>query len=75
MHDDGFYCRVEAVDVIAADRHEGQGALHQFGAALLEVLPGDPAKPAELVIWQRPAPVKPEFYQAIIDVRKATIGK
>jgi hypothetical protein len=32
-----------------------------IGAALLDALPGDPAKPAELDIWQRPAPVRPEF--------------
>ncbi len=30
-------------------------------AALLDVLPGDPGKPAELDIWRRPAPVKAGF--------------
>jgi predicted 2-oxoglutarate/Fe(II)-dependent dioxygenase YbiX len=32
-----------------------------IGAALVDVLPGDPAKPAVLDIGQRPAPVKPDF--------------
>jgi predicted 2-oxoglutarate/Fe(II)-dependent dioxygenase YbiX len=32
-----------------------------IGAALLDVLPGDPAKPPELDPWQRPRPVQPGF--------------
>jgi hypothetical protein len=33
----------------------------QIGAALVEVLPGDPARPAELGNWARPTPVRPGF--------------
>jgi hypothetical protein len=40
-----------------------------IGAALLDVLPGDPAKPAALDIWQRPAPVKPDF---VVDLLTAS---
>ena len=38
----------------------------RIGAALLDVLPGDPAKPAVLDIGQRPAPVKTEFVVVLL---------
>jgi hypothetical protein len=40
----------------------------RIGAALIEVLPGDPARPAELDGWGRPQPVKPGF---IVDLMTA----
>jgi predicted 2-oxoglutarate/Fe(II)-dependent dioxygenase YbiX len=45
------------------------GEPSSIGAALLDVLPGDPAKPAELDIWQRPAPVTPAF---VVDLLTAS---
>ena len=33
----------------------------QIGAALIDVLPGDPAKPEQVDHWTRPTPVKPGF--------------
>jgi predicted 2-oxoglutarate/Fe(II)-dependent dioxygenase YbiX len=40
-----------------------------IGAALLDVLQGDPAKPVERNLWGRPAPVKPDF---VIDLLTAS---
>jgi 2OG-Fe(II) oxygenase superfamily len=40
-----------------------------IAAALLEILPGDPAKPAALGIGQRPAPITPNF---AVDLMTAT---
>src|SRR5271165_2283107 len=45
------------------------GELASIGAALLAVLPGPPAKPTELDVWQRPAPVKPDF---VVDLLTAS---
>jgi hypothetical protein len=35
------------------------GDVVQIGAALIDILPGDPAKPAESAKWARPEPVRP----------------
>ena len=40
-----------------------------IAAALVDVLPGDPAKPAAIDSWQRPAPVEPNF---IVDLLTAS---
>ncbi len=45
------------------------GNLAQIGAALIEVLPGDPTRPAEAGIWARPTPVTPSF---VVDLLTAT---
>ena len=45
------------------------GDLEQIGAALIEVLPGDPTKPAQVDTWTRPTPVKPGF---VVDLLTAT---
>jgi hypothetical protein len=45
------------------------GDLVQIGAALIDVLPGDPARPAELSNWARPTPVRPGF---VVDLLTAT---
>ncbi len=41
----------------------------QIGAALIDVLPGDPAKSAEPVTWARPTPIRPRF---VVDLLTAT---
>jgi hypothetical protein len=38
----------------------------QIGAALIDVLPGDPAKPAESTSWARSEPVTPGFVIALL---------
>ena len=45
------------------------GDVAQIGAALIDVLPGDPAKPAESAGWARPAAMKPRF---VVDLLTAT---
>jgi hypothetical protein len=40
--------------------------LVQIGAALIDVLPGDPARPAELANWARPTPLRPDLVVALL---------
>jgi predicted 2-oxoglutarate/Fe(II)-dependent dioxygenase YbiX len=43
--------------------------VEQIGAALVDALPGDPAKREQVNTWTRPAPVKPGF---VVDLLSAT---
>jgi hypothetical protein len=45
------------------------GDVAQIGGALVDVLPGDPAKPAESANWARPTPIRPRF---VVDLLTAT---
>jgi len=45
------------------------GAAAQVGAALIDVLPGDPARPVEFDPWVRPRSVRPGF---VVDLLTAT---
>ena len=45
------------------------GDVAEIGAALTDVLPGDPAKPAESAGWARPTPIRPRF---VVDLLTAT---
>ncbi len=45
------------------------GGAASIGAALLDVLPGDPAKPTEPDTWRRPALAKPDF---VVDLLTAS---
>lgn len=45
------------------------GDAAQIGAALIDVLPGDPARPVKHEPWTRPAPVRPGF---VVDLLTAT---
>jgi hypothetical protein len=45
------------------------GEAAKIAAALLDVVPGDPARTAELETWQRPAPVTPGF---VVDLLTAS---
>jgi hypothetical protein len=45
------------------------GDLEQVGAALIDALPGAPAKQVQVSTWARPAPVKPGF---VVDLLTAT---
>ena len=42
-----------------------------IAAALLDVMPGDPAKPPQIDVWQRPGPVQPGF---VVDLLTASGG-
>jgi hypothetical protein len=41
----------------------------RIAAALIDVLPGDPARPVQLDTWPRPAPVTPDF---VVDILAAS---
>jgi predicted 2-oxoglutarate/Fe(II)-dependent dioxygenase YbiX len=45
------------------------GDVVRIGAALIDVLPGDPAKPADTGIWARPTPIRPGI---VVDLLTAT---
>jgi hypothetical protein len=51
----------QLVRLCAASPGDPVVELPSLGAALLDMLPGDPAKPAERETWHPPTPVKPGF--------------
>jgi hypothetical protein len=52
-----------------AEPRGATGDLEQVGAALIDALPGDPAKQVQVSTWARPTPVKPGF---VVDLLTAT---